>query len=256
MADCVVVTGAAGDIGRALVTLFLELGKTVVGWDIDPVRLADNDALFAERYTSVVVDISSSDAVANAYAATTANGSHVAVLINNAGAVTEPRLEQTGEREWMRDMEINLNGAFRCIKAVHPAMAAAGSGAIINVASVNGVAMYGYPGYTAAKAGLIQLTKFAATEYGPHGIRVNAIMPGTVRTKAWDERLAVNPAIMDNVKKYYSLRDVCAPSDIAELAWFLAYGPSRMITGAVIPIDGGLTAGIGLVAGEFCGVEF
>ncbi|WIY53250.1 SDR family oxidoreductase [Devosia sp. YIM 151766] len=256
MIDCVVVTGAAGDVGRALVALFLERGKAVVGWDIDPARLAENDALFPDRYASVGVDICDADAVRDAYAQTCNPGRHVDVLINNAGAVTAPRLAETGEREWTRDIEINLNGAFRCLKAVQPAMAARGGGTVINVASVNGVAMYGYPGYSAAKAGLIGLTKFAATEYGPAGIRVNAIMPGTVRTKAWDERLAANPAILDNVKKYYSLRDVCSPVDIAELAWFLAYGPSRMITGAVIPIDGGLTAGIGRVAGEFCGVEF
>lgn len=256
MADRVVITGAAGDIGRALTELFLARGQAVIGWDFDAQRLVENDARFTERYRSIPVDVTDPASVDRAFAQTVAGGESVQVLINCVGAVTQPRLAETGEADWGRDIEVNLSGAFRCLQAVRPGMIASGGGTIINITSVNGVAMYGYPGYSAAKAGLIQLTKFAATELGPFGIRVNAIMPGTVRTKAWDERLAADPAILDNVKKYYSLRDVCAPADIAELAWFLACGPSRMINGAIIPIDGGLTAGIGLVAGEFCGVEF
>lgn len=256
MNDVVVITGAAGDIGRAMVELFVARGQTVVGWDVDPERLRQNDERFPERYRSVLVDITNADAVAQGHARTTADGVRVSVLINNAGGVTQPRMAETTEADWQRDIELNLSGAFRCIQAVRSGMAALGGGAVINIASVNGAGMYGYPAYSAAKAGLVQLTKFAATELGPQQIRVNAILPGTVRTKAWDDRLAVNPAILDNVKQYYALRDICAPSDIAELAWFLACGPSRMITGAAIPIDGGLLAGIGKLAGEFCGVEF
>jgi len=256
MVERIVVTGAAGDIGRALVEVFVGRGKAVCGWDFDARRLSENGTLFPSGYSSVQVDVTDAKSVELAYAQTVAEGDSVSVLINCVGAVTQPRLAETREDDWQRDIDVNLSGAFRCLQAVKPAMIEAGVGNIINITSVNGVAMYGYPGYSAAKAGLIQLTKFAATELGPFGIRVNAIMPGTVRTKAWDERLAADPAILDNVKKYYSLRDVCAPADIAELAWFLACGPSRMINGAIIPIDGGLTAGIGQVAGDFCGVEF
>jgi NAD(P)-dependent dehydrogenase (short-subunit alcohol dehydrogenase family) len=256
MVERIVITGAAGDIGRALVEIFVARGKAVAGWDFDSRRLAENETLFTADYVSVQVDVTDASSVGRAYAQTVVGGDTIPVLINCVGGVTQPRLAETSERDWQRDIEVNLSGAFRCLQAVKPAMVEAGAGNIINITSVNGVAMYGYPGYSAAKAGLIHLTKFAATELGPFGIRVNAIMPGTVRTKAWDERLAADPAILDNVKKYYSLREVCAPVDIAELAWFLACGPSRMINGAIIPIDGGLTAGIGHVAGDFCGVEF
>lgn len=255
MNDVVIITGAAGDIGRAMVELFVSRGQSVIGWDVDPERLRQNDERFPQRYRSVIVDITDAASVARGFDQSAA-GAQISVLINNAGGVTQPRMAETSEADWQRDIELNLSGAFRCIQAVRPGMAARGGGAIVNIASVNGAAMYGYPAYSAAKAGLIQLTKFAATELGPQQIRVNAILPGTVRTKAWDDRLAVNPAILDNVKQYYALRDICAPDDIAELAWFLACGPSRMITGAAIPIDGGLLAGIGKLAGEFCGVEF
>jgi NAD(P)-dependent dehydrogenase (short-subunit alcohol dehydrogenase family) len=251
-----VITGAAGDIGRALCELFLSRGKAVCGWDLPGDRLNQNRQLFPDAYRSVAVDITDAASVGRAFAETVSGGDSASVLINCAGAVTAARLAETGEREWVRDLEVNLSGAFRCLQVVKPGMIAAGGGAIINIASVNGLAMFGYPGYSAAKAGLIQLTRFAATELGPFGIRVNAIAPGTVRTKAWDERLMENPRILDNVTRYYSLRQVCDPADVAELAWFLAFGPSRMINGAIIPIDGGLTAGIGLVAGEFVGEEF
>ena len=108
----------------------------------------------------------------------------------------------------------------------------------------------------AAKAGLEHFTRFLAVELGRHGIRANAIAPGSVKTQAWNERVAQDPEILERVKRWYPLGDVCVPDDVAGLAAFLIGPDARMITGAVIAVDGGLTAGSTTMAREFCGAEF
>ena len=166
-----------------------------------------------------------------------------------------PTLATTEEAAWLADIDLNLNGAWRCVRAVQDGMIARRRGTILNISSVNGSGVYGYPAYSAAKAGLAQLTRFLAVEFGKYGIRANAIAPGSVRTQAWNERAARDPEILERVKRWYPLGDVCTPEDVAGVAAFLAGPEARMITGAVLPVDGGLTAGSGTVAREFCGAE-
>jgi NAD(P)-dependent dehydrogenase (short-subunit alcohol dehydrogenase family) len=122
-------------------------------------------------------------------------------------------------------------------------MAESGSGVILNISSVNALGYYGNEAYSAAKAGLLSLTRSLAVRYGPSGIRVNAIAPGSLRTPAWEQRKENDPAVFERIAKWYPLGRVGEPEDVAGAALFLASDEAVWITGAVLPVDGGLTAG-------------
>ena len=114
-------------------------------------------------------------------------------------------------------------------------MRARGSGSFVFIASVNGLAHFGNPAYSAAKAGLIAYARALATEGGRSGIRSNAICPGTVRTPAWARRIARSPGILDRIGRLYPLGRIVEPAEVAEAA--------SAITGVALPVDAGLMAG-------------
>jgi NAD(P)-dependent dehydrogenase (short-subunit alcohol dehydrogenase family) len=124
------------------------------------------------------------------------------------------------------------------------------SGAIVIVGSVNGLATFGNPAYSAAKAALISLTRSMAVEYGPFGIRANIVCPGTVRTPAWTRRIARKPDVLDNLQKWYPLGRVAEPVDVARVIAFLASDDAAFVSGAVLPVDGGLMAGNRIMTSE------
>lgn len=257
MAGTAVVTGGAGDIGRALCRRLLADGLKVAMLDRDPGAL-DRAAgeVRCDRLLAVEADVTSLASIEQAVRRVEASFGGIDVLVNNAGGVRSPTLAATGEADWLADIDLNLNGAWRCVRAVQDGMVARRRGVILNVSSANAQGIYGYPAYSAAKAGLEQFTRFLAVELGRHGIRANAIAPGSVRTQAWNERASRDPEILERVKRWYPLGDVCDPDDVAGAASFLIGPDARMITGAVVPVDGGLTAGSTTMAREFCGAEF
>jgi NAD(P)-dependent dehydrogenase (short-subunit alcohol dehydrogenase family) len=167
----------------------------------------------------------------------------VRALVNNAGRAFAPSMKGIDYATWRRDMALNLDGAFLCIRAFQDHLLASG-GSIVNMGSVNGIGMYGHPAYSAAKAGLLHLTRCLAVEFGPRGVRVNAVAPGTVRTQAWDSRLEANPGVFDEVTAWYPLRKVAMPADVAAAVAFLVSDEASHITGVVLPVDGGISAGI------------
>jgi NAD(P)-dependent dehydrogenase (short-subunit alcohol dehydrogenase family) len=257
MSQTIIVTGAAGDIGQALCRRFLASGHNVV--------LLDRDGSALNRATSVLgssnafameADVTELASVQAAVSGAEDRFGDIDVLVNNAGGVVSPTLAATTEADWLADIELNLNGAWRCVRAVQDGMVARRRGTILNISSVNGSGIYGYPAYSAAKAGLIQLTRFLAVEFGRHGIRANAIAPGSVKTQAWKARVEQDPEIFERLRRWYPLDDICVPDDIAGVAAFLISADARMITGAVIPVDGGLSVGSATMAREFCGAEF
>ena len=146
----------------------------------------------------------------------------------------------TGDTE----TDIVLKGVFFSAKAVMPGMIEAGRGAIVTVSSVNGQAGIGEEPYSAAKAGVINLTKNLATRYGSKGIRANCIAPGTVQTPIWQARVDRDPNVFDRIAQWYPLGRVGQPEDIANAALFLASDEASWVTGTVLNVDGGLMAGI------------
>jgi NAD(P)-dependent dehydrogenase (short-subunit alcohol dehydrogenase family) len=249
-----IVTGAAGDIGQAIVQRLLDDGYRVCGWDHDNEGLAATAQRWKlARYLPVWIELLDTGLIPQAAIQSRTPAEPVTLLVNNAGGVSAgTSLRTTTEADYQHDIGLNLTAAWCCIQTFKGDLEVAGGGSIINIASINGLGVYGFPGYSVAKAGLLHLTRFAAVELGKRGIRVNAVVPGTVQTKAWDPLIANDPDILLNAAKIYPLRSVCQPEDVAGVVAFLASADARMVTGATLLVDGGISAGIDSVAGQFC----
>jgi NAD(P)-dependent dehydrogenase (short-subunit alcohol dehydrogenase family) len=246
-----IVTGAAGDIGRAIARR--------LGEDHDIVLMPDLDGEAAERaaaslgnpgkFVAVACDITDVANVAD-MAARAAELGTVRTLVNNAGAARAVSLHDTTPEIWRMDNALNLEAAFLCFRAVEDALKQS-QGSLINIASVNGTNVFGHPAYSAAKAGLLHLTKLIAVEYGKYGIRANAVSPGTVRTQAWEVRAAANPNVFEDARRWYPLQRIANPDDVANAVGFLASPLASAITGVCLPVDCGLTAGQAELARTF-----
>ncbi len=130
------------------------------------------------------------------------------------------------------------------------------AGVIVNIGSVNGLAALGDPAYSAAKAGMIAMTRSLAQEYGRYGVRVNIVLPGTVRTPIWDERAKKDPQVLRTLERWYPLGRIVEPRDIVNAVAFLASDLAAAITGAALPVDCGLTAGNIVMARELTLEDF
>ncbi len=241
------ITGGGSGIGRATALRFAAEGAAVAVFD----RHADAAETVASeigdaggRAIAVAGDVTDLAALEDAAIQTTDRLGPASILVANA-AVSEGNDPLTiDEATWDRTVDIVLKGVFLSAKAVLPGMLAAGRGAIVTISSVNGQAGIGEEPYSAAKAGVINLTKNLATRYGGEGIRANCIAPGTIRTPIWQPRLDRDPGAFDRIAKWYPLGRVGEAEDIANAALFLASDEAAWITGAVLNVDGGLMAGI------------
>ena len=242
-----VVTGGASGIGRAIARRLAAEGADVV--------VADVDAAGAEQVAgelggrAVAADVTSPDDVARLAEAAGA----VDVLVNNAGGGLSDDLLEIDPATWDRDVALNLKAAFLCAKAVLPGMIERGRGVIVNIASVNGMTALGYEPYSAAKAGMISLTESIAVRYGPQGIRAVAVAPGSIRSPIWEERRREEPQIFERLVRWYPLRRVGEPEDVAAAVAFLASDDASWISGETLRVDGGLLAGNGRLARELLG---
>jgi NAD(P)-dependent dehydrogenase (short-subunit alcohol dehydrogenase family) len=171
-------------------------------------------------------------------------------LVNNAGAARAGSLQSTTLENWTADRALNLDAIFFVFQALAPQLKAT-QGCLVNIATVNGLGVFGHPAYSAAKAGMIHLTRQIAVEYGKFGIRANSVAPGTVRTQAWEARAAANPDIFTQAAEHYPLGRIARAEDVAEAVGFLASPLAQAITGVCLPVDCGLTAGIPALARTF-----
>ena len=246
-----VVTGAAGDIGRAIAARLADSHDRVVLVDIDEeaVRKAAAGLGPDERFTPIVADVTDPESV-GAMAKTLADLGTVRTLVNNAGAARAVSLHDTDADIWRKDAALNLEAAFLTFRALENDLKQLG-GSLINIASVNGMAVFGHPAYSAAKAGLIHFTRLVAVEYGKFGIRANSVAPGTVRTQAWEARAAANPQVFEEAKRWYALQRIATAEDVANAVFFLASDQAKAITGVCLPVDCGLTAGQAELARTF-----
>jgi len=245
-----VVTGAAGGIGRAIVQRFVAAGWQAIGWDKAP-RPADFPR--AARYQQV--DLAEPAAIARAAAAVRADFPKLHALINNAALqIAKPLLETTVE-EWDAVHAVNLRAAFLVSKALFPALQAAaqaGEGAaVVHVASVHALATSAnIAAYAASKGGLLALTRAMAIEWAPFGIRVNAVLPGAVDTPMLRAGLArghlqgaaVEAQLAELARRTVNGR-IGKPAEIAAAVYFLAdESQSSFMTGQPLVVDGGATA--------------
>jgi NAD(P)-dependent dehydrogenase (short-subunit alcohol dehydrogenase family) len=234
----VLVTGAGGGIGRALVATFAAAGADVIGADRDA-ALMDGLEL-SHRLVFELTDLAGAEAAVRAHIA--AHGAPD-VLVSNAGFTRAETLDQVDVATFESETAINLVGAHAVAGPVVEAMAARGSGSVVFIASVNGLMHFGNPAYSAAKAGLIAYARAIAVERGGAGVRANVVSPGSVRTPAWDHRLEKNPELLGKVLPHYPLGRMVTPQEVAHAVLFFASDLSSGITGTALAVDAGLTAG-------------
>jgi meso-butanediol dehydrogenase / (S,S)-butanediol dehydrogenase / diacetyl reductase len=241
-----IVTGGGSGLGRVLAHHFAAEGAAVVVADVAGERasaVAEEISDAGGRSLAQSTDVSDASDVRAMVETTREAFGPVDTLINNAAKATDADFLGLGEETWDEDVNITLKGPFLCSQTVLSDMVKNGSGVILNISSVNALGYYGNEAYSAAKAGLLNLTRSLAVRYGPSGIRVNAIAPGTLRTPAWEQRTGVDPDVFERVARWYPLGRVGEPEDVVGAALFLASDEAAWITGAVLPVDGGLTAG-------------
>lgn len=237
-----VITGGASGIGEAIARSFASEGATIVIADRDEQR-AQMVAAELPEALAVTTDVADAVAVAEMVRAGQEAYGQVDILVNNAAVASGDDIMTLSEADWDRSLDVVLKSVFLCSQAVLPGMLERRSGVFVNIASVNGLMGIGEEPYSAAKAGVINLTKNMAVKYGQYNVRANVICPGTIRTPIWQERVDHDPAIFDTLANWYPLGRVGEPEDIARAALFLASDAAAWITGAVLPVDGGLTAG-------------
>lgn len=244
------ISGSGRGIGRATALRLADEGAAVVVLDVDRAAAEETATLLSRggaRALAIEADITKAAAVQDGIEQTLEAFAQIDVLVNNAARTAKANLAQTTPEDWADEIEGTLTGAFLVSRAVLAPMVARGQGAIVNVGSVNGLLALGNPAYSAAKAGLINLTKALATEYGPKGIRANLVTPGTVRTEhpSWQQRLARDPQVFEKLARWYPVGRVGEPADIAAAIAFLASDEAGFVNGANLVVDGGLTAGLG-----------
>lgn len=250
------VTGAGHGIGRAIALQLADEGAAVCVLDINAAQAEETARLLREaghRAACKVADITDFAAVERAVTETEAELGPIGLLVNNAGFTDAGDLDGIALEDWHREVDVNLNGPYHCLRAVLPGMKARRRGVVVNISSVNGVRFFGNPAYSAAKAGVINLTQSVASEYGKYGIRCNAVLPGSVRTEnvSWEIRIKKDPEIFQKLARWYPMGRVAEPGDVAKAVSFLASGNAAYITGATLPVDGGLLAGMNVMIEEF-----
>lgn len=231
-----VVTGGARGIGLGIVQKFLDQGLRVSVWDVDPTPLLDMPG--NEGIHQLQVDITDHSSVKSAVSKTMRDLGSIDILVNNAGVsgTTVPAWEYPID-EWDRVLAVDLKGVFLCCREVVPHMRAAGSGRIINVASVvgkegNALAI----AYSAAKSGVIGLTKGLAKEVVNDGIFVNCVTPSMAETDLLKE---MTDAYISMVKSKIPMGRLCAVSEIANMVAWIAGPECTFTTGAVFDLSGG-----------------
>lgn len=237
------VTGGAHGIGAAIVDRFVSEGARVTIADVEE----RGGRALAERLGSacrfVRCDVTSSAEVAETIDSTTSALGRLDVVVNNAGLGADARIVDLDERQWRRVVEVNLDGTFHGIKHAAPAIRQHGGGAILNVSSIAaGRAMPGMAAYSAAKAGVEAMTRAAAAELREFGIRVNAIVPGLVRTAAAGHGSDVlAEGLGMSVDRYLATRQGrwCTPDEVAAVAVHLVSDESAFTSGMLYRIDNG-----------------
>jgi NAD(P)-dependent dehydrogenase (short-subunit alcohol dehydrogenase family) len=232
------VTGAGNGIGAVITRHAVKEGYRVAGWDVDAAGLETLAADLGPSFVPTAVDVADEDSVV---AAVTALPEAPTLLVNNAGIARFGPLLTLPVADWRAAVEVNLTGSFLVGRCVAARMIEAGGGAIVNVASVNGIAAAPNAGaYTASKAAIMKLTEHMAVEWSGRGVRVNCVAPGLINAGMSDAIYAD-----ERVRR---LREARVPQgrlgtaeDVADVVLFLASPKAGYVTGQTLAVDGGIT---------------
>ena len=236
-----IVSGAASGIGTATARLLASRGAAVVIADINQaaaVAAAADITAAGFRSSGTLLDVTSRDDWARVVAETVSEYGVLTTLVNNAGRTRDRSLLKMSDEEWSEVIDINLRGVWLGSQAAIPAIKDAGGGAIVNLSSESRGGAFGQANYAAAKAGVVGLTKTIALEHARHGIRCNAVAPGTIDTP-------MIASVPEGVRESWLPRipagRIGDPSEVASAIAFLAGPDSSYITGQVLQVDGGST---------------
>jgi NAD(P)-dependent dehydrogenase (short-subunit alcohol dehydrogenase family) len=240
------VTGASAGIGRATALAFAAAGAAVVVADVDD---AQGEATAAEirggggRAIYVHADVADADQVAAMVAATVDEFGRLDHAFNNAGIEGDPApLSECPRENWDRTLAVNLTGVFSCLQAEIPALRDSGGGSIVNCASIAGLNGFaGLAAYVASKHGVNGLTKAAALELAPEGIRVNSVCPGAIDTEMVARVAAEQPEMIERTIAAHPLGRLGRPEEIASTVLWLCSDAAGFVTGQAIAVDGGYT---------------
>ena len=234
----VLITGVGGGLGRALAAAFAEEGARVIGADMPGADLSD-----LPLHAQVRFDLRDGPQTRAAAEAISAPTTLPDVLINNAGWTRLERMADITVENADDEIGLNLARVVTFTIPILQAMAARGAGSIVFIASVNALQHFGNPAYAAAKAGIVAFAKGIAVEYGGRGLRANVVCPGSIRTTAWDHRIARDAAIPAKFARVYPMERVVTAQEVARAVVFLSSDLASGVTGATLPVDAGLTAG-------------
>lgn len=239
----VLVTGAASGIGREIADRFAREGARVTGFD-------------RAGGVAILGDVRSPDDVRRAVGEVVAAEGRIDVLVNSAGVREIGDVYSMATEEWDNVIAVNLSGTFYCCQAAAGHMRESGGGAIVNISSVGGlIGLARRPAYTAAKHGVIGLTRSLARDLGPARIRVNAICPGLIRTPL-TEQYFVDDAFEDGLRSVIPQGRAGDPGDVADAALYLASDQSAYVTGIALTVDGGWLAEKSFAAGDAAAATF
>ena len=236
-----IVTGAGQGMGAATAARLANEGAAVVVSDINEsktARVAEEINNSGGRAISAKTDVTKEDEVALMVGCAIDTYGSVSILVNNAGILYPTRIDDVTKAEWDQVLDVNLNGTFLCSKAVLSTMKQKGYGRIVNMSSSAGrsVSTLGGVHYTAAKAGVLGLTRAMAKEVAPFGITVNAVCPGLIDTEM--VRIECTPERIKGYEESFPISRLGTPEEVAQLILFLVTD-SQYITGASIDINGG-----------------
>ena len=242
-----VVTGGASGIGRATAEALAAEGARVGIADVDEaggeavaarIREAGGEAFYRRTDVTSLADL---EAVVGHAAAV---HGRLDVLVNNAAVAIGGSAGEMAEEDWARVVDVNLSGVWRGMRAAIPRMADQGGGSIVNLSSVQAhVGFVGWAAYAASKGGIDALTRQAAVEYAPAGIRVNAVIPGTIATEMNERIMRDSPdpaAVMAGWTTMHPMGRIGQPEEVAAAIVFLASDDASFITGELLRVDGGM----------------
>jgi 3-oxoacyl-[acyl-carrier protein] reductase len=241
------VTGAAQGIGRAITDRLVREGMRVLAFDVDREAVAATAADLAGaglgEVEAIGGDVASRDDVATAVHRCLERWGGLDVMVANAGIADAQPFLEIDEQSWRRIIEVNLTGAFFCMQEAARAMVPARQGSIIVTSSTNGFYVESNMWhYNASKGGVVALMRSAALDLGPYGVRVNAVQPSMVRTRA--AFVVEDPVFAPRYLERVPMGRFAEPEEIASAVAFLASDESSYVTGQTLTIDGGLTLGI------------
>ena len=233
-----IVTGGGRGIGQATAEKFIGESATVIIADFDEATGTATAEYLGDQCSFVKTDVSQSESVQSLIKRVKADHESIDVIVNNAGILQDQTLEKMNEKEFDKVIQVNMRGVYLCTKYAAEVMREQGSGVILNASSV--VARFGNFGqtnYVASKAGLEGMTKVWARELGKHGIRVNAVAPGFIKT---DMIAGMPEKIIKMMEAKVPLKRWGKSEDVADLYCFLASDEASYISGLILPVDGGV----------------